>query len=423
MKLRYAIYSLAAAALFMTACTNENDAFDLETENSAMQQQKVTFPEDDGSKLLSGKTYIMVRTILQNATSYDFAKTLAKIEITEAEYNEIAAFTTELVSSCKNNKEKYNAAFKWITTNVKYAQGWVNNDPYPVFKNKEAICQGYADLLTVMMHSQGIPCFTINGELYNPGSEWYIGGHAWNYVYTGADGTTNVKEWYVSDPTNNGSFTVAATSSYGHLRPTVITIPVYEDENFQYNFEESQLNVYSIKSKDAQVVIPFSVNNLKITSLNPQRATPEEVKEIYIGKNITSLGNNFVGLSVHATKVEEFYIDPENSVLESFSNVIYKKNGNNYEMYLISPQATSIELKPIESFDKESKLKDLKNLESVVFVPGTKSIGAWTVENCPKLHTAYIPEDTKVDDGAFNGVASNFKIVRGNYTNIPQIKY
>lgn len=423
MKLRYAIYSLAVAALFMTACTNENDAFDLETENNAMQQQKVTFPEDDGSKLLSGKTYVMVRTILQNATSYDFAKTLAKIEITEAEYNEIAAFTTELVSSCKNNKEKYNAAFKWITTNVKYAQGWVNNDPYPVFKNKEAICQGYADLLTVMMHSQGIPCFTINGELYNPGSEWYIGGHAWNYVYTGADGTTNVKEWYVSDPTNNGSFTVAATSSYGHLRPTVITIPVYEDENFQYNFEESQLNVYSIKSKDAQVVIPFSVNNLKITSLNPQRATPEEVKEIYIGKNITSLGNNFVGLSVHATKVEEFYIDPENSVLESFSNVIYKKNGNNYEMYLISPQATSIELKPIESFDKESKLKDLKNLESVVFVPGTKSIGAWTVENCPKLHTAYIPEDTKVDDGAFNGVASNFKIVRGNYTNIPQIKY
>lgn len=423
MKLRYAIYSLAAAALFMTACTNENDAFDLETENSAMQQQKVTFPEDDGSKLLSGKTYIMVRTILQNATSYDFAKTLAKIQITEEEYNEIAAFTTELVSSCKNNKEKYNAAFKWITTNVKYAQGWVDNNPYPVFKNKEAICQGYADLLTVMMHSQGIPCFTINGELYNPGSEWYIGGHAWNYVYTGADGTTNVKEWYVSDPTNNGSFTVAATSSYGHLRPTVITIPVYEDENFQYNFEESQLNVYSIKSKDAQVVIPFSVNNLKITSLNPQRATPEEVKEIYIGKNITSLGNNFVGLSVHATKVEEFYIDPENSVLESFSNVIYKKNGNNYEICLIAPQATSIELKPIEYFDKESKLKNLENLESVVFVPGTKSIGAWTVEYCPKLHTAYIPEDTKVEDGAFSGVASNFKIVRGNYTNIPQIKY
>ena len=76
-----------------------------------MQQQKVTFPEDDGSKLLTGKTYIMVRTILQNATSYDFAKTLANIQITEEQYNEIAAFTTELVSDCKNNKEKYNAAF------------------------------------------------------------------------------------------------------------------------------------------------------------------------------------------------------------------------------------------------------------------------------------------------------------------------
>lgn len=423
MKLRYTIFSLAAAALLMSACTGESEAFDLNTENSAMQQQKVTFPEEDGSKQLTGKSYAMVRTILQNATSYDFAKTLAKIEITEEQYNEIAAFTTELVKDKTTNKEKYNTVFQWITSNVKYAQGWVDNDPYPVFKNKEAICQGYADLLTVMMYSQGIPCFTINGELYNPGSEWYIGGHAWNYVYTGAEGSVNVKEWYVSDPTNGGSFTIASTSSYGHLRPTVITIPVYEDENFQYNFEESQLNIYSIKSKEAQVAIPYSVNTIKITSFNPQSAIPEEVKELYIGKNITSLGNNFVGLSVHAPNVEEFYIDPENTVLESFSSVIYKKNGSNYEMYLVAPKATEIELKPIESFDKESKLKNLANLESIVFVPGTKSIGAWTVENCPKLHTAYIPEDTNVDSGAFSGVAGNFKIVRGNYTNIPQIKY
>ncbi len=423
MKLRYTLYSLAAAALFMTACTSENDAFNLEDENNAMHQQKITFPEDDGSKTLTGRTYLMVRTILQNATSYEFAKTLAKIEITEEQYNEIAAFTDELVSGKTTNAEKYTTVFKWITSNVKYAQGWVDNAPYAVFKNKEAICQGYADLLTVMMHSQGIPCFTINGELYNPGSEWYIGGHAWNYVYTGEEGTINIRDWYVSDPTNNGSFKIASQSSYAHLRPTVITIPVYEDENFQYNFEESQLNVYSIKSTDAQVVIPYSINKLKITSLNIKCPTPDEVKEIYIGKNITSLGNNFVGLSVYAAEVEQYHIDPENTALESFSNAIYKKNGSNYELYLIAPKATSVELKPIASFDKESKLKNLNNLETVVFVPGTKSIGAWAVENCPKLHTAYIPEDTKVDSGAFTGVASNFKIVRGNYTNIPQIKY
>lgn len=424
MKLRYTIYSLAAALFMMTACTSENDAFNLDSKNNAMQQQKITFPEEDGSKQLTGKTYIMVRTILQNATDYDFAKTLANIEITEEQYNEIAAFTDELVSGKETNLDRYKTVFSWITGNVKYAQGWVDNDPYAVFKNKEAICQGYADLLTVMMHSQGIPCFTINGELYQPGYEnWLIGGHAWNYVYTGEEGTVDVKSWRVSDPTNGGDFSIASSGSYGHLRPTVITIPVYEDENFQYNFEESQLNIYSIKSKDTQVVIPYSVNKLKITSLNPQKATPEEVKEIYIGKNITSLGNNFVGLSINASRVENFYIDPENTAMESFSSVIYKKNGSNYEIYLVAPQATSIELKPIASFDKESKLKNLNNLESIVFVPGTKSIGAWTVENCPNLHTAYIPEDTNVDSGAFSGVASNFKIIRGNYTNIPQIKY
>lgn len=419
MKLRYAILSFAAA-LLIPSCTSEHEVFTFETENNKVIQ-KISFPEEDGSSQLSGTTLNQVRRILQKATNYDFAKTLGIIPITDEQYNEIAEFTNELVKDCSSDKEKYNTAFKWITSNIKYAQGWVDNSPYAVFKTKDAICQGYADLLTVMMHTQGVPCFTINGQAYQPGTNTFLGGHAWNYVYVGGE-EIDVKQWRVSDPTNNGDFALTS-SSYAHLRPTVITIPVFEDENFQYNYEDSQLNVYRIKSKEAQVVIPYSINDLKITSLNIQQAVPENVKEIYIGKNITSLGESMIGLSVYAPQVESFYVDPENKVLESFSNVIYTKQNNEYQMVLVAPSATFIELKPIKAFDKESKLKNLNNLESIVFTPGTKSIGAWTVENCPRLHTAYIPEETNVESGAFSGVAKEFKIVRGNYTNIPQIKY
>lgn len=417
MKLRYTLLTFTAVSLLFNSCSSDSDRMSLEPDKNPMLSQTVNYPEEDSSILLSGTTGSMVRRILQNAPNNDFARNLSMISITEEQYNEIAAFTTELVKECKDNKEKYNAAFNWITSNIEYQHTYVDNTPYAVFTTKKAICQGYADLLTVMMHTQNIPCFTISGDLYQPGYDnWYIGGHAWNYVYTGSS-------WYVSDPTNSGSFIISSMSSYSHLRPSATTIPVYEDENYEYNFYESQMNICTIKSGKEQVVIPYSVNNIRVTSLNPSKEVPSNIKEIYIGKNITSLGVNIVGLSYLAPSVELYNVDPENNVLESFSNVIYKKNGSNYEMYLVAESAKEIELKPIENFDKESKLKDLKNLEVVIFAPGTKTIGAWTVEKCPKLHTAYIPEDTKVDDGAFSGVASDFKIVRGNYTNIPQIKY
>ena len=90
-------------------------------------------------------------------------------------------------------------------------------------------------------------------------------------------------------------------------------------------------------------------------------------------------------------------------------------------MLVVAPKVTSIELKAIETFDKESKLKNLQNLETITFVQGTKTIGAWTVEYCPNLHTVYVPEETVIEENAFTGVASHFKIVRSNFTNIPEI--
>lgn len=414
MKRFYTFLLSLVIILQLTVCTNDSDKMNLD--NEAMLSQEKIYPEADNSKELSGTTCLMVRTILTKVPNTDFAKTLGNIEITEEQYNEIAAFTDELTVDCSTDHEKYKTVYQWITGNIEYAQGWVDNRPYEVFKSKEAICQGYADLLTVMMHTQDIPCFTVNGELYQPGnSNWYIGGHAWNYVYTGS--------WYVSDPTNSSSSLISSMASYAHLRPTIINIPIFEDEFCQYNFNESQLNVYSITQSTPQITIPYSVNGLKITSLNPLKALSEEVQEIYIGSNIKSLGTSSIGLNHFAPNVETLNVDPENEFFESFSNVIYKKDGNKYTIQLVAPKATSIELKAIESFDKESKIKNLENLETIVFVPGTKEIGSWTIEYCPKLHTAYIPQETVVADNAFDHVAADFKIVRGNYTNIPDIKY
>ena len=50
--------------------------------------------------------------------------------------------TDKLVEGKDDDMDIYREIFKWITTNINYASGYVDNDPYPVFQTKQAICQG-----------------------------------------------------------------------------------------------------------------------------------------------------------------------------------------------------------------------------------------------------------------------------------------
>ena len=72
---------------------------------------------------------------------------------------------------------------------------WLTSIP-TMCSSTSVACQGYANLLRTMCHTQGIPAFNANGELVP------LGGHAWDYVC--ADSV-----WYVSDPTNNAQYKMA----------------------------------------------------------------------------------------------------------------------------------------------------------------------------------------------------------------------
>ena len=414
MKRLYSTLILLGLIVLISSCTTKDDRFDLENNEITT---RIEFPTDDGSTQLKGKPEEMVKTLLEKVADSNFARNISHITITDDQYYEIADFTANLVKGKTTEEAKYQTVFRWIVSNIKYKHGWVDNNPYAVFTTKEAICQGYSDLLTIMMHTLNIPCFTINGILYDPYSRNYLGGHAWNYV--NCDG-----KWIVSDPTNGGSHSIDKLSDYWYLQPSLITIPVYEDENFKYNYFNYNFNICSVKKDDAQLIVPYSANGIRITSFNPSEEIPGNVTELYLGKNIESIGDNStqIGIEVHGKSIETIEIDPENSVYESYSNVVYRRNGDELQMQAVAPATTFIELKPM-NFDKESRLKDLKKLETIVFVPGTTKIGAWAVENCPKLHTAYVPNETTVENNAFYKVAPNFKIVRGNYTNIEDVRF
>ena len=207
-KLYYVIPLLLNCGLF-SACSSEDDEMYLA---SALEEPTTNdffgaaprFPEKDSSTNLSQTSSITAVNNLLKKVGPEIDNGFASFKITDAQYQEIKTFTDELVAGETSDTKIYGTIFNWVVANIRYE--WGDNDPYAVFKNRQAVCQGYANLLNVMLHTQSIPVVNINGIL-KP-----LGGHAWNYVYY-------ANQWWVSDPTNNGRFNLTPTDSYKHLVP------------------------------------------------------------------------------------------------------------------------------------------------------------------------------------------------------------
>lgn len=403
----YLLTSLCAGSLFLTACTNDLDEVienTVPTVETQAESAEDLFPVPDNAKVLSGSTYINLSKLLI-AAGPDIIKGMGHVNITENEYNEIKEFADGLTTDLSTETEKYQVLFDWVCKNVKYE--YSNNDPYAVFINRKAICQGYANLLHVMCHSQGVPSILINGFLSG------IGGHAW--LYACPDDT-----WIVSDPTNSGSFEMSKTSSYTHLLPYTADVDLFETDAAVFNYVDQNFNIKEIKSTNAQLTVPYSAGGYVVTSFNPTKSLPTEVTELYIGKNIKTLGESPIGLNTYGKNVEAAYVSEDNRILLSHCGIVYKKNGTKPSLYYIPAAMTRVELLPIETIGKNTIYNHM-NVEEVVFVDGTKTIESYAIENCPKLKRVYIPEDTEVQPNALFGTPANVEIIRGSVSGIEHV--
>lgn len=330
--------------------------------------------------------------------------TMGRVVITDEEYQEIKVFTDELVKGLSTQKAIYDKCFNWICSNIKYNNKYsdgsvVDNNAYPVFKTKTGICQGYANLLHVMLHSQGVPVLVTNGYIPE-------GGHAWNYV--NCDGV-----WYVSDPTNGRYRPMSEYSSYcGTFMPTSLDVVLFKENGLWYNYTEARLNLCRIESDDNVVVVPYSVQGFRISLFNPEYVSPN-VKELYVGENIESFADlslGFpIGLKTNAPSLEYIHVSPDNKNFKSYEGAVYNKADNS--IVVIPTAMKSLKLLPVEKLDKET-VKSISGIEELYIAEGTKSVEAYAVSDCPKLKVAYIPEDTEVSSAAFYNVHKKFQIVR-----------
>ncbi|MBO7301801.1 MAG: transglutaminase domain-containing protein [Bacteroidaceae bacterium] len=362
-----------------------------------------SFPQPDGAERLNPYNNQETAAKLLNAAGVECTDTMGKIVITPVEYQEIKTFTDKLVAGCTTQKEIHDKCFIWISGNVKYGTEYsdgkvVNNDPYPVFTKKIAVCQGYANLLFVMLHTQNVPVLVTNGYLNGYG---VFGGHAWNYV--NCDET-----WYVSDPTNGGIFKMSELSDYTHLIPVSFDLLLFEQDDCQFDFNEARLNICSVKTNSRYFATPFSVGGYQVSSFSPTTDLPDNVRELFIGKNIETFGIERIGLNKHGMNVEYIHVDPEHTTLRSHAGIIYEKENNTPK--LIPAAMKSIELLPVKEIGKNT-VYNHNGVEVVYIVEGTENVAAWAFENCPNLKKAYIHKSVKVDESAFFNVHPDFDII------------
>lgn len=418
MKKIYYILSLALATGFMASCSNDLNGTDelLPNDKTELPEFNDTraFPQDDGAKALSGQPAEKLYNILLGSDSA-FSRRMARYDrISNFQYEEIKEFTDTLVKGRTTDAQKYRVIYNWVRTNVKY--GNASNEPYDVFCNKMAICQGYANLLNLMLYTQGIPVINVNGYVNSGG--FY--GHAWNYVYFS-------NQWWLSDPTNSIEYKAAELDKYKEM-----FIPLSADGNFlendqyAYNYTGEKLNLNSVNVADDAFVVPFSVTltngeKYQISSFNPTTDLPANVKEIYIGKNIISLGQDGTyGLREHAPSIEAAHVDPANTTLCSYEGVVYE-SWNDAPLYV--PNAMKVVyLKPTTNgIVGKNFLYNLNNVEEVYIPEGTTALENWAVENCPNLKVAYLPLATEYTEQSFVGVHPDFKVVRMDMTGIKDV--
>lgn len=406
------LMTMVAAALTFTACNDDSSQL-VNPENPqtpGFEISRATFPEDDGSPVVPGKgPQEYVARLLQNVNAVEATDTLGRANITPQQYAEIKAFADELVKGTTTQYDAFIKCYEWVSQNVKYEMS--DNDPYAVFINRKGVCQGYANLLFIMLHSQGIPACVTNGFHSD------IGGHAWNYACP--DG-----KWYVADPTNpwdGGPWGYRALGSYPHLIPLSLDIVFYKEQGCWFDFNGGNFNLCRVLDGESSFTVPFSAAGYQVSSFNPTLPLPSSIKEIYIGKNIKSLGESPVGLSVNAPHLEAVHIDPANTTFASYMGAVYRKNGSDLDLLYIPAAMKCLELMPMETIYKNTVYFH-DGIEVLIVAPGTKKIEAWGIERCPNLKIAYVPEDVEIANNAFADVHPDFQIIRGDYTNIPQVK-
>ena len=398
------VLTLAAAA-FMGACSSdefESSDVSVIPPSTTAEADESLFPVEGGGKLVSSNGADALNVLLKSPSfKMENATTLHNAVITQEQWDEIKAYVDKNLRVEGNDLATYNNVFRWCFDSLTYSYDDAGLEPYDVFTKRRCVCQGYANLCKTMLLTQGIPAFGVNG--------YYAayGAHAWLYAYVD-------KIWRVCDPTGYREHGMSELNKYKNdLLVQRTEIEIFEDENFGYNYDEYRLNVCRVKKCNGEALtVPFSVAGFKISSFLLEHSLPSNVRQLYFGTNIQSLGTQGYPLFGRANSVEEAFVAPGNRLISSQDGVIYHGTGTN--VYYIPTAIRRLVLKPMKVIGKNT-VYDLPNLEEIVISEGTTTVESYAFESCPSLKRIYVPQSvTSFAKDALYRCPDDVEILKGS---------
>ena len=398
------VLTLAASA-FMGACSSdefESSDVSVIPPSTTAEADESLFPVEGGGKLVSSNGADALNVLLKSPSfKMENATTLHNAVITQEQWDEIKAYVDKNLRVEGNDLATYNKIFKWCFDSLTYSYDDAGLEPYDVFTKRRCVCQGYANLCKTMLLTQGIPAFGVNG--------YYAayGAHAWLYAYVD-------KIWRVCDPTGYRQHGMSELNKYKNdLLVQRTEIEIFEDENFGYNYDEYRLNVCRVKKCNGEALtVPFSVAGFKISSFLLEHSLPSNVRQLYFGTNIQSLGTQGYPLFGRANSVEEAFVAPGNRLISSQDGVIYHGTGTN--VYYIPTAIRRLVLKPMKVIGKNT-VYDLPQLEEIVLSEGTTTVEPYAFESCPSLKRIYVPQSvTSFAKDALYRCPDDVEILKGS---------
>jgi len=120
-----------------------------------------------------------------NPRFFDYSKVDEKIKsVSEVKFESISKLSYFINSEFSTDHERLRAIFRWVTNNIEYKIAYRSSDIYKVFRDRKAVCNGYAELIKVLCDSSNITCRKIVGLAKNniDFADTDDNRHAWNIV-------------------------------------------------------------------------------------------------------------------------------------------------------------------------------------------------------------------------------------------------
>ncbi len=426
MKLKSILYFVTITAMF-SACSNENAISEMKPSGEQNSETKMyasiedKFAQRNGEVFLSGSArdpmdyerYYNDPVVAEHACSLmcvadtNMAAKLNGVVVSDEHLAEIKNFVeSEILSTESTQYAKMLTIIKWVRNNIKY--DYNDQDAYSVFKNRVAVCQGYSNLTVAMLHTQGIKATVVTGYLAN------AGGHAWVYVL--AD-----KIWYVADPTNRTNVFKMEKELDKYktsLQTWNIDMPLYQDENFVYDFRNKHFNIRQVLTSAEQVSVPFGALGYIITGFDPIDGINEHVRELYMSYNVFSIGEFVQGMREHGNGLENIYVwNEKNHHVNEYDGCVYSvdydsntKVNTLVKLLYVPGAKREVNYAPIAKIESKV-IEGLPNVEVIKFDAATLEFEDYAITSSPNLKEVHINKNAKVSSKAFEELPAGCQVI------------